>query len=325
MESSYRAGRLFLQKHLMFGKMNMQTRVLIVILLALTVMISGCSSPVGLEKRVLRVGDVWRTYWVHVPTQTEENEPLPLVLALHRFTETGPDMARLTGFNALADREQFIVAYPDGKNRGWNGFESGGGNDLAFLRALVADVAAMYPVDTSRVYITGASSGGYMALRAIVDARDVFAAAAVVMATMPASVAESPPSPAPILFMHGTEDPIIPYNDSTIFAGPGRSFEVLNVPDTVAFWAALNGCDNDLPEQEYLPDSSPTDGTLTLRVTYRNAEEKPCVVLYRVEGGGHTWPDGDEFWPRFIVGRVSRDFSASEAIWNFFTNWSNTP
>lgn len=294
----------------------------ILIILA-TPVLAGCSVDVsGLEKHVLLSGGLQRTYWLHVPAQKEAT-PLPLVIALHRFVETGPDMARITGFNNLADREGFAVAYPDGRNRSWNGFGLFATNDTEFLRNVVQDISARLPIDLSRVFVVGASSGGYMAVRAAVDARDVFAAAAVVMATMPASLAEQNPPSLPIMFIHGTEDPIVPYDENTISAGPGMRFDVLNVPRTVQFWVDRNGCRTE-PVHEPLPDNDPGDNTVTFRDSYLNDNDVPCVVLCRVEGGGHTWPGGFEPFPRFIVGRLSRDFSATEAVWDFFQNWQNT-
>lgn len=284
---------------------------------------TGCRTDLpGLEKHVILSGGVQRAYWLHSPV-SKEATPLPLVIVLHRFVETGPDMARITGFNHLADREAFAVAYPDGRNRSWNGFGLFAANDTEFLRNVVQDISNKLPIDRSRVFIVGASSGGYMAVRAAVEARDVFAAAAVVMATMPASLAEQNPPPLPILFIHGTEDPIVPYDQNTISAGPGMRFDVLNVPRAVQFWVARNGCHTE-PLHEPLPDNDPNDNTLVFRDTYLDDDEVPCVVLYRVEGGGHTWPGGFEPFPRFLVGRLSRDFSATEAVWDFFQNWHNT-
>ncbi|HRZ82059.1 MAG TPA: hypothetical protein P5069_06320, partial [Candidatus Hydrogenedentes bacterium] len=57
-------------------------------------------------------------------------------------------------------------------------------------------------------------------------------------------------------------------------------------------------------------------GTTTRRVAYTGCAAE--VELYIVEGGGHTWPGGGPDYPRWIVGRTARDFSASETIWAFF-------
>jgi len=42
------------------------------------------------------------------------------------------------------------------------------------------------------------------------------------------------------------------------------------------------------------------------------------VVLYATGGGGHTWPGGLQYFPESIIGKTSREFNASEIIWQFF-------
>jgi hypothetical protein len=61
-----------------------------------------------------------RTYLLHIPPQGDSPRPMPLVLAFHGGGGQGPGMERLTRFDAIADREGFLVAYPDGVKRGWN-------------------------------------------------------------------------------------------------------------------------------------------------------------------------------------------------------------
>ena len=292
-----------------------------ILLLTVATVLGGirCATDLaGLDKHVIITGGITRVYWLHSPSRAPESS-LPLLLVLHRFAETGPAMAHMTQFNSIADREGFLVAYPDGLFRTWNGLGTAIDDDVAFLRNVVADVSRNHNVDPHRVFITGASSGGYMALRAAVEAPGLFAAAAAVMATMPRSIADADAdlNPLPVLFMHGTEDPIVPYEADVVYAGPGRRFAVFSVPQAVAYWVSRNGCDP-APVAEQLPDADPHDGTTTFRETYGNGVDGADVVLYRIEGGGHTWPGGCEPWPAVIVGKVSRDFQASEAVWTFF-------
>lgn len=73
------------------------------------------------------------------------------------------------------------------------------------------------------------------------------------------------------------------------------------------------------PVVEELPDREPSDRTRVIRETYASPDGND-VVLYRVEGGGHTWPGGWEPYPQCFIGPVSRDLDATEAIWEFFAN-----
>lgn len=298
--------------------------VAVLVVCGLSLVGTDCSTDhLLLNKQTIMSDGATRTYWLHVPPGLSAEEQAPLLLMLHRFTETGSKTARMTGFNGIADREGFIVAYPDGLGRTWNAFDQTAAGDVAFLRHVVNDISAKHAIDPARVFLVGASSGGYMAAKTIAEASDVFAAAALVMATMPraVAVADPPPRAIPILFMHGTADPIIPYDASEVFAGPGRRLEVLAVPEAVEYWVAHNGCEPD-PAVEVLPGATPEDGITTVRETHTNGENGSEVVLYRIEGGGHTWPGAQDLWPRFLVGRGSRDINASESIWAFLSRHS---
>ena len=106
----------------------------------------------------------------------------------------------------------------------------------------------------------------------------------------------------------GTADPIVPWDGN---AG------LLSVPDAVQFWIDHNNLPADPVVDELLPDVDPGDGTRTSRKLWGEGESQ--VALLTVTGGGHTWPGGLPYLPASIVGPISRDFDASEAIWEFFS------
>lgn len=282
---------------------------------------TGCPrEPLRLAKEVAWHGGLLRSYLLYVPESYDGSEPVPLVVALHRFSEDGKDMARMTGFNTLAERHGFIVAYPNAVMRCFNGFGwFDYPDDVAFILDTVDEIAHRYWIDPARTYVTGASNGGFMTYLMACDASDVFAAAAAVMATMPEELAQTPANArkTPILIMHGTEDPIVPYYDSNLLIGRGRPVEVLPIPETVDYWVRHNGC-SPSPLRETLQNADPNDQTTAIRETYANGRNNAEVVLYTIVGGGHTWPGGIESFPEFIVGDRSNDFRATEVIWDFF-------
>ena len=281
---------------------------------------AGCLPPpvCGLVEVPLCRDGVARTYQRFVPASCTEGKPVPLVVVLHGLTEDGRAMARETDFNAIAEREGFVVAYPDGLLRSFNVFAEGWPDDVGFVLAVVDDVCATCAVDPGRIYLTGASNGGFLTYRLVCEAPGVFAAAAPVMATMPQTVAEAcEPPPTPILLIHGTEDPIVPYDDPVLYAGPRLTVRMLPIPDTAEFWVAASGCDPE-PSVDSLPDTDPADGTTAVCETWTGDDPEAEVVLYTVEGGGHTWPGGYEAYPAWLVGRQCNDFDASEVIWCFF-------
>ncbi len=287
--------------------------------LALAATFAGCPRPAGLELRRLNHDGAQRSYYLYLPENRAPEAPAPLVLALHRFTETGARMARVTGFNALADSEHFLVAYPNGTLRRFNAEPDTQPNDAGFILAMIEDIAGMYNVDRSRIYLTGASNGGFLVYRLACEHPEVFAAAAPVMSAFFPNTAEHCASGPvmPMMIIHGDADPVIPYDTEEVSAGPGRVLDVLSTPDAVAFWVERNQLTS-LPVTTSLPDNDPEDGTTALMEAYRDENGRPVVVHIRVRNGGHTWPGGREHVPAFIVGKQSQDFSASEKIWAFF-------
>ncbi len=230
-------------------------------------------------------------------------------------------MRRMTGLDSVADAEGFAVAYPDGLKRRWNALPGAPGpDDVTFLRTLVNELVATRSVDASRVYLVGASSGAMMTYRLLCETQEVFAAGAVVMGgPMPVEIANAcdAPGAVPLLLIHGTSDSIVPWEGGVVNAGPGRTLNLLSVDESVAFWRGRNGCDGE-GVSETLQDEDPNDQTVTTVTRDDACQSGAPVVLYRVEGGGHTWPGSPDAYPALLVGPTARDFSASQAVWDFF-------
>ena len=267
------------------------------------------------QRRTLEVDGSPRGYLLYLPSSWQRGRPLPLVLVFHGAGGRGAGMARHTGFTRVAEREGFAVAYPDGIGRRWNdGRGIGGGrDDVGFVRLLVDTLGRELGVDPRRVYATGISNGAMFAHRLACDLPGVLAAIAPVAGAVPTGLAErcNAASPVAVLAFQGTADPFVPYGGG----GVGRrGGEVLSAERGAKFWADVNGC---APAAESTPSSdSVTDGTRLRRTTYAGCREQRSVVLYTIEGGGHTWPGGPTAAGR--VGRASREIDATRAIWTFF-------
>lgn len=273
---------------------------------------SGCHA-----QHTIQVDGMKRSFRLHVPASYDSTTPVPLLLALHQFTDTARGMQKLTGFDAIADTEGFIVAYPQGRFRRWNASPSGRPDDLAFLLALIDWVDTHYNLDERRVYATGASAGGMMS-QYLARNTDRIAAIAPVMSAVQPGVIETGtnPGPVPVLLIHGTADPVVPYGEEDVLTDIGPQGLLLSAPDNAAKWAELNGC-------EGLPETVP----LSVGDCVVNQIVYPCaagadVILYRVEGGGHTWPGHKNRYPRFIVGPTCMEIDASQLIWDFFARQS---
>jgi polyhydroxybutyrate depolymerase len=149
--------------------------------------------------------------------------PTPLVVALHFAGGTGAEMESTVRLTPEARRSGFAVAYPSATEGGFWRI----GNDLGALARTLDAIERVACIDTTRVYAAGISNGGFMA--AVLACRMAGRIAAVALfAPGIGGIGECRPSrPVPVLEVHGTADPIVPY-------GP--------VPAFVAGWAARDGC-----------------------------------------------------------------------------------
>ena len=282
----------------------------------------------GTDAHTIRVGTLNRTYYLHAPLHAPRDKPMALVLVFHggggrpRFTE------RETRFSDLADREGFLVAFPEGIGESWND----GRNvttiraqreridDVAFVNALLDDVSRDYPVDPKRIYATGISNGAIFSHYLAAHLSRRIAAIAPVAGGLPEllSPAFGPEQPVSVLMLQGTEDPLVPYNGGDVTPpGAGKRGRILSTDEAVRTWVERNGC---WPEAtvEALPDNDPADGCRVKTFTYSKGTNGTEVVLCRIEGGGHIWPNGSQYLPKMLVGRVCHDIDGTAVIWEFF-------
>jgi len=272
------------------------------------------------DVHTVNASGVTRQYILHVPANVG-GAPAPLVIVLHGGGGNGSSMERYSRFDPVADREKFLVAYPDGLDRGWNdgrGEIGHSADDVAFIGALIDDVSRIAKVDAKRVYVTGISNGGMMSNRLACELSDRIAAAALVASSGGAVAMKTcrPARAVGYLIIAGTADPIVPYSGGTVRILGGRSRgEVVGAEATIRFWAKANHCSGE-PTARALPQHS-NDGT-SVRVEEFSNCQMP-TELYRVEGGGHTWPSSRPYLPKSIIGLTSTQIDATEVIWAFFS------
>ncbi len=271
-------------------------------------------------------GGLQRTYNIHISSAYDKTRPTPLLIVLHGGGGNGQGMIKLANFNAIADRENFIVVYPDGFEKHWN---DGRGvqwqaqienvDDVGFISALIDYLSSELNIDAKKVYVTGISNGGMMSHRLGCELSQKIAAIAPVASNIPVNMESvwAPSRPVPVLIINGTDDPLERWDGGEIRLGRNTFGVVLSVSDTVKFWVEKDQCSLS-PTITQLPDKDRSDGTIVRKEVYGGCENGAEVVLYAIEGGGHTWPGGPQYLPGFIIGRTSRDFDASEVIWQFF-------
>jgi len=274
----------------------------------------------GDHSRTLQIDGQTRSYLVHVPPKYDAAKPVPVVLVFHGAGMNAALMQSFSGLNAKSDEAGFVAVYPNGTGAGpFLTFNSGGvewglikpqPDDVAFVSKLLDDLATVVNVDAKRIFATGMSNGGMMCYRLAAELSERIAAVAPVAGTMAATEAK-PKRPVPVLHLHGTEDRLVPYGGPDQRVPKFLTFQ--SVEDSVATWVKLNGCRPE-PQIEELPDTA-DDGTKVTRKTYRS-DRGAEVVLVTVTGGGHTWP-GRQL-SLGLMGRSTRDISATDMIWDFF-------
>lgn len=293
-------------------------------LAAVAALLANCPGPAQADELI--VDGATRTYSIHLPAGRPPSRPVPLVLAFHGGGGAGRSMAGLTGFDRLSDRDGFIVAYPDGLHRHWNDGRATiveKSDDVGFVAALIAQLERRYAVDRRRIFAAGISNGGMFAARLACEMADRIAAVAIVAANMPADLAPrcAPARAISVLQINGTADPLMPFGGGTVglVFGAGLGGRVLSVADTLALWARLDHCGQAAPPAT-LPPLAPSDRTTVRRIAHESCAEQSELVLYEIDGGGHAWPGGPQYFPRAVVGRASRQLDASATILRFFAN-----
>lgn len=254
-----------------------------------------------------------RTYYVHVPPNL--SRPAPVVFVFHGGGGRA-EHAMKYGFDPISDREGFLVVYPDAGTGLWNDgreFTKSDKDDLAFVKRILQEIGTRYEIDSRRVFATGISNGGIFSHHLGANLSEHFAAIAPVVGGMSDGTAANfrPAQPVHVLVIQGTDDPLVPFNGGVIARNRGR---IVSTEEAVNKWRAHNGCD-ERGKEEALPDRDPRDGCRAKRTRWSGRADVELIVI---EGGGHTWPNGAQYLPRAVIGRVCRDFDGPQLIWEFF-------
>ncbi len=265
-----------------------------------------------------------RSYRLHIPGGLADAEPAPVVLAFHGGGSNGRGMERLTGFSGLADREGFIVVYPDAVDGNWVDGREGlrtaahreGVDDVTFIAALLDELARRHPIDAKRVFATGISNGGIFSHYLAAKLADRIAAIAPVAGGLadPFYRTFAPSQPVSVFILQGTADPLMPFDGGAV---AWRRGQIIATDEAVRLWRQQDHT-RTLPVTGVLSDTDAKDGCRVRWSSWCGGRLNSEVLLYVEEGAGHTWPGGLQYLPKAIIGGVCRDFDATEAIWDFF-------
>lgn len=285
-------------------------------------LVTCTAAHAGSISRRIDVHGQARTYALYVPASAREGKPAALVIALHGGLGQGKSMAALSGFSQLADREGFLVAYPDGLRRHWRdgrtmptGMVADEADDVAFMSALIDDAARLHALDAHRIYATGISNGAIFSNYLASKLSERLAAIAPVAGGIDTEVAAGfhPASPVSVLIINGREDPLVPYDGGAVGKTHGS---IVSTERTLHLWLDADDLHGE-PHVRNVAAKKAGDCSEHWQ-TWNGGREGSAVTLISLADGGHTWPGGAQYLPKAIVGAVCPELDASLVIWDFF-------
>jgi polyhydroxybutyrate depolymerase len=255
---------------------------------------SSCDLPQvsGVSSQQLVSGQRPRAYRLFVPPGYDGHLRLPLVLDLHGSGGTSAGQAKTSGLETLSASERFIVATVEAEGGRWNvPVQDDRADDVAYVRDVIAHVAARVCTDQTRVYATGFSGGARMS--SLLGCR----LGSQIAAIAPVSGLRFPEPCSgrrvPVLTFHGLADTQNPYEGHV----PGRNGEwVESVPDALTGWARHNSCEGDA-----VLDDPP--GPLST-LHYEGCDDDAEVRIVRIDGLGHAW--------------TRKEVDTTAVMWQFF-------
>lgn len=247
---------------------------------------------------------VWRTFKVHLPANYDAKKQYPLVINLHGLNSNATQQELLSQFNAVANKYQFIVVYPNAKGGSW---VINTNSDVDFISQLIDTVRKKYACNAC-LFATGMSQGGFLTYKLACSLPQKLKAIAVVSGNIAQNLQNNCTISGglPILHFHGTTDPLVGFNGS---------IGIPSVPNTINWLVNQNKCST-TPVITNLPNTNMADSTTAESYTYSNGTNGSSVTFYKINKGGHTWPGGI---PIPIFGFTSMDINASELMGTFFS------
>jgi poly(hydroxyalkanoate) depolymerase family esterase len=223
---------------------------------------------------------------------------------LHGGTQTADDFAAGTRMNEWAERETFLVAYPEqapaaNSTRCWNWFQPGdqcaGSGEPSLIAGITREIAERYSVDAARVYVAGLSAGGAMAAVMAATYPQVYAAAGV-HSGLPHAAAHDLPS-AFAAMSQGTSPPpgaaaggiplIVFHGDQDTTVAPVNADRLTET----AVRALATGSRTRRLRTTVFSGHVPEGHAYTLTV-HEDADGHPLVEQWTIHGGGHAWSGG---------------------------------
>lgn len=267
--------------------------------------------------KTISSGGLTRQYRIYIPALYNASSPVPLVFNFHGYTSNNTQQEFYADFRPIADTANFILVHPQSTiisgSTMWNNFGTIGSapDDITFIANLIDSISASYSINQNRIYATGFSNGGFMSYDLACLLSHRIAAIASVSGSMVSShlTACNASHPTPVMQIHGDIDATVSYTGSSGIVAS------THIDSLIKFWVQYNHC-NASPSTSNLPDISTSDNCTVLHDVYNGGWSGTSVELYKIIGGGHSWPGSIFNIPGI---NTNQDFNASKEIWRFFS------
>ena len=211
-----------------------------------------------------------RSYHVLPPDNWDGKSPLPVVLYFHGWGRQGPVPVNHEHIGGATRNAGVLLVAPNGLGKTWD-FWRPGSRDTEFAKSVLEDVGRNYPIDRSRLFVSGYSWGSSMAWRFSCEAGDQVTVLLGISGTFYDQTEECETGPVEVRHVHGLTDTVMdfPYGPNGEETGP------------VELWARTNGCDRDPDEKS----------SWKARQTFTHYAWTDCKsgksISLDVHGGGH--------------------------------------
>lgn len=292
----------------------------------------------NMSEHTIDVGGVKRWYRLYQPESYRAGNPA--VLLLHGGTQNMRQVLGKKGGGSnrwmdIADREGLLLIIPnamnmkgegDGNSQNWHDLRLpkepiSTADDVGFLTQLVDFMAQEYRIDAKRVYVTGASNGGMMTYRLLIDAPEHFAAGAAFIASLPSNnpALRAPKRPTPLFIYNGKKDSFVKWQGGEV---KGKRGQVMATEDAVAWWVKANKADAVNVTREIIARKENGGNCTITKTTYPALQGGAETVFYVAEEGGHTipsikYPFKSKFLAKMIFGTGCNNLEAADLAWEF--------
>ena len=206
---------------------------------------NGKGGAVGtFPDETMDVNGLKREYRLVVPKTVDGSKPVPVLFAFHGFLIDSKDlMPTYSQLSRLAEKEGYVVVYPNAVDKAWRIVPFLAMDDFAFFDKLLALISEKYNIDRNRVYLTGMSNGAYFSHLLASQRSDVVAAIACHSGGLGILSRRQPQVKHKygVLIIHGDEDSIVKVDEGRkardAYQNWGFPVEYIEVPKQNHLWA----------------------------------------------------------------------------------------